>query len=174
MAYGGLGQALALSQRWDEAENALTHAASMARERNTGFTFLPRTLVCLARSHLAKGEIGPARATLAEAIELIDQVAATYQVPRIEAELVQAQLWLRTEGTDARQRIEEILESVASWIEETGARAYAPAVHELRAELAELLGDEAARAGELREAHRLCVEMGAIGHAERLKKELGL
>jgi hypothetical protein len=37
-----------------------------------------------------------------------------------------------------------------------------------------VLGDEAAHQRELREAHRLFVEMGATGHSQRLAKELGL
>jgi adenylate cyclase len=173
MAYGGLGKALALSRRWDEAETALTQAVSMAKERHTGLLFLPRTLVSLARSHLAKGDIGQAGAVLAEATELTEQTGTVYQVPRIEAQLAQAELWLRTEEAEARERIEAALESVASWIEETGARAYAREVHELRAGLAQLLGDDAARDRELREAHHLCLEMGATGHVERLGRELG-
>jgi len=40
--------------------------------------------------------------------------------------------------------------------------------HEISAELAHLRGDEATRERELREAHRLFVEMGATGHAERI------
>jgi hypothetical protein len=111
---------------------------------------------------------------LAEAIELIDQVAPIHQVPRIEAQLLQAEFWLRTEGAEARQQIDKVLESVATWIEETGAGAFAPQLHELRAELARLFGDQAARKRELREAHRLCAEMGATGYAERLARELGL
>jgi len=49
------------------------------------------------------------------------------------------------------------------------ARAYAPLIHVERAELARLLGDEAGYQRELREAHRLFVEMGATGHAERIE-----
>jgi hypothetical protein len=58
-------------------------------------------------------------------------------------------------------------------IEETGGRAHEPHVRIERARLAELCGDAAVRDRELREAHRLFVEMGASGHAERLAKELG-
>ncbi len=42
------------------------------------------------------------------------------------------------------------------------------------AELARLRGDDAARERALRKAHRLYTEMGAIGHADRMAKELGL
>ncbi len=43
-----------------------------------------------------------------------------------------------------------------------------------RAKLTALLGDDAGRERELREAHRLYTEMGAVGHAARVGRELGL
>ncbi len=43
-----------------------------------------------------------------------------------------------------------------------------------RAKLAALLGDDAGRERELREAQRLFTEMGATGHAERVGRALGL
>jgi hypothetical protein len=57
-------------------------------------------------------------------------------------------------------------------VERTEARAYVPLIHVERAELARLLGDEAAYQRELREAHRLFVEMGATGHAEGVSRQL--
>jgi hypothetical protein len=41
-----------------------------------------------------------------------------------------------------------------------------------RAELAQLSGDDAARQGRLREAHRLFVEMGATGRAAEISAQL--
>ncbi len=41
-----------------------------------------------------------------------------------------------------------------------------------RAKLTALLGDDAGRERELREAQRLYTEMGATGHAERVGREL--
>jgi len=57
-------------------------------------------------------------------------------------------------------------------IHETGASAFAPLVHEERARLAHLLGDEPACERGLREAQRLFAEMAATGHAKRLAQEL--
>jgi hypothetical protein len=45
-------------------------------------------------------------------------------------------------------------------------------LHVERAELARLVGDEAARERELREAHRLFTEIGAPIRAEQVAKEL--
>jgi hypothetical protein len=48
------------------------------------------------------------------------------------------------------------------------------AVRLRRAELARLVGDEAARERELREAHRLFTEIGAPIRAAEVAKELGV
>ena len=61
-----------------------------------------------------------------------------------------------------------------SWLEMSGAKSYEPFLNVERAELARLTGDDTARERELREAHRLFIEMGATGHVDRLAKELGL
>jgi hypothetical protein len=59
-----------------------------------------------------------------------------------------------------------------AWLEMSGAKSYEPFVHVERAELARLTGDEAARGRELREAHRLFLEIGAPIRAEQVAKEL--
>jgi hypothetical protein len=52
------------------------------------------------------------------------------------------------------------------------ARSRTPVVHEVAAELARVLGDDATREHELREVHRLSTETGATEHAERTAREL--
>jgi hypothetical protein len=54
----------------------------------------------------------------------------------------------------------------------SGAKSYEPFLHVERAELARLTGDEAARDRELREAHRLFLEIGAPIRAEQVGREL--
>jgi hypothetical protein len=66
------------------------------------------------------------------------------------------------------------LSAMKTSLEATETVSYEPFWREARAELARLRDDDAARERELREAHRLYVEMGATGHAERLAKELGM
>jgi tetratricopeptide (TPR) repeat protein len=170
MAYGTLGRAWVLSQRWGGAEEALSRAVSMATERRTGLPFLPRALTGLARVHLAAGDPEAARAVLDQALELAGELGARSQ--ELDAQLALAQLLLRVQGLAARQQIDAALERAAALIEETGARAHQPGLHEARADLARLRGDGAACQRELREARRLFVEMGATGHVERLAREL--
>jgi hypothetical protein len=52
------------------------------------------------------------------------------------------------------------------------AKSYEPFLHVERAELARLVGDEATRERELREAHRLFTEIGAPIRAAEVAKEL--
>jgi len=55
----------------------------------------------------------------------------------------------------------------------SGAKSYEPFLHVARAELARLTRDETTRERELREAHRLFLEIGAPIRAEQVAKELG-
>jgi hypothetical protein len=50
--------------------------------------------------------------------------------------------------------------------------SYEPFLHVERAELARLSGDQVARERELREAHRLFLEIGAPIRAEQIAKDL--
>jgi hypothetical protein len=68
--------------------------------------------------------------------------------------------------------IQSALSEAQALVEETGGRSREPLIHEERAELARLTGDDATYQRELREAHRLFTEMGATGHAERVGREL--
>jgi hypothetical protein len=90
-----------------------------------------------------------------------------------DALLTRARALLGSEGASYAAEVERTLAEVSALIDETEARCREPIVHEIAAELARLRGDEATRERELREAHRLFVEMGATGHAARLRKELG-
>ena len=54
----------------------------------------------------------------------------------------------------------------------SGAKSYEPFLHVERAELARLKGDDAARRRDLREAHRLFLEIGAPIRAAEVAKEL--
>ena len=76
------------------------------------------------------------------------------------------------DGRRRRKQILSILEGIESAIERTGARSYLPFLHELRARLAHVCGDDATCDRERREAERLWAAMGAHGHIERMTLEL--
>jgi hypothetical protein len=69
--------------------------------------------------------------------------------------------------------IEEILGETETLIVETGATSWRPVIHELRAALANVGGDQVRRAREAHEARRLFVEIGAPIRATEIAKELG-
>ncbi len=58
------------------------------------------------------------------------------------------------------------------FIERTGAKGSQPFVHEVRAQLARVCGDEKTCERERAEAERLWTEMGAHGHIERMDRDL--
>jgi len=78
-------------------------------------------------------------------------------------------------GAEAQGEVEQYLaiaEALASAA--GGPRLWLPQIHEVRSELARVLGDEAGHARALQKAHRLYTATGADGHAARLVQELGL
>jgi hypothetical protein len=79
-----------------------------------------------------------------------------------------------TQGLQAKREIESALAEADAWLEMSGAKSYEPFLHVERAELARLYADEATRQRELREAHRLFLEIGAPIRAAEVAKELGL
>jgi hypothetical protein len=80
---------------------------------------------------------------------------------------------LRETLGQATSEIEAALAEADAWLEMSGAKSYEPLLHVERAELARLTGDEATRRRELREAHRLFLEIGAPIRAEQVARELG-
>ena len=75
-------------------------------------------------------------------------------------------------GVQATREIETALAEAAAWLEMSGAKSYEPFLHVERAELARLTGDDPNRQRELREAHRLFLEIGAPIRAAEVAKEL--
>ena len=91
----------------------------------------------------------------------------------MDALLTRARAILRSEGAAGAAEAQATLAEASELIDETGAHCRNPAVHEVSAEIARLLGDDATRTRELREARRYLVEMGASEHADRLAREIG-
>ncbi len=113
----------------------------------------------------------PARALGAvEAIGVARREGA--ELGEIEACIALARALSNAGDADLKGDIESALESAMSLVDETGAENHRARIHEARAELARVVGDEETRERHLREAHRLFTEMGATGHAERVAREL--
>ncbi len=166
-AHWALGVAHMLAEEWREARVMLEASLDIARQTGAGLFSRGPVLALLAETYLSLGEESLARKAAEEAVTVSSLRSG-------EPLLAKARVLLRTDGGKSGDAIEAVLTEAMRLVEETGMRAYEPFIHEERAALARLLGDEATRERELREAHRLFTEMGATGHAARLAKELGL
>jgi hypothetical protein len=105
-----------------------------------------------------------------QAIDICRRTPRPFEEAR--AHCARALVLLRSAGSKARREIEEALERAECLVQETGGRTLAPQGHEAHAELARALDDQGEWQGELREAHRLLVGIGATGHASRIASEL--
>jgi adenylate cyclase len=124
----------------------------------------------LAEGWLQAGDPAAAKAAAEEAIALCQRSdRGNYEAM---AHGVLARALLRSDGAEAREAVEAALSQAAALIERTGAKLLSPALSEWRAELAEVLGDAAAREALLREAQKGYEQVGAPGHATRLAEAL--
>jgi adenylate cyclase len=161
-----LGIALVANHEWGGAEEAERRALALARASGVGFGVTAWALCFLAEAKLGQGH---PRAALELADEaLADARQSGGRLFEMDAMLTRARALLGSDGASCAAEVERTLAEVSALIDETEARCRSPIVHEISAELARVRGDEATRDRELREAHRLFVEMGATGHAERI------
>jgi tetratricopeptide (TPR) repeat protein len=171
-AYQFLGVALVETEQWSEAAAALEQALLIARETRTGLAVEATILTTLAGAYFGLGQNRRACAAADESLAVACRGGS--KLWECLAHLARARVHLWIEGAAASANIQTALNEAQRLVEETGGRSQQPFIHEERANLARLTGDDATCQRELREAHRLFTEMGATGHAERLAKELGL
>jgi len=161
-----LGRAHLWNEQWPDAAATLEQTLSEMRARKAMLHVEAIVLADLAQALVALGDCGRARV-------LADEAVSTAQARRIFSEvpalLARAYVLRLSDGAQAAAAIEADLRQAMAVVERTDARVYTPPIHVERAELARLLGDETTYQRELREAHRLFVEMGATGHAERIE-----
>jgi hypothetical protein len=169
-AFAILGRAHLLARDWRQAVEAMTGALAIMRERRVVFYLEGWVLQALAEASLGAGDPVGARETADLALARLRQHHP--RILEIAALLAWARVRRAPEGADGAAGIEAALRDAMALVEATGARAHAPCIHVERAALAHLVGDETTRQRELREAHRLFVEMGAPVLAEQVVREL--
>jgi adenylate cyclase len=157
---------------FESAVSCAEQALEASQETGTGVLDQPEMLAVLAASRMALGKLGEGRELLERAIALADD--RQHAVLRAITRRYRLQALLAVEGAAAVEEVERALTELEPWIEERGWGGLRPFACLGRAELAYRRGDETTRERELREAHRLYLEMGATGHAERLARELEL
>jgi adenylate cyclase len=166
LVLGEHGWGIASSLAGDVREAAAAHARALEQIRASN------TVRALESEVL--GKLAHALARLGDPLAREESLAAVH-LPGSRPEsawLDRARVLRILDGLATRREIEDALHEAESLVRERGRRVSLPFVHEERAELALLLGDEATRARELAEARRLFLEMGAPLQAERIGTRL--
>jgi class 3 adenylate cyclase/tetratricopeptide (TPR) repeat protein len=171
-AYGELGLAYHNAGAHAEAVTSLERAREIAQESHAGFEFEPYVAAALAEAYAYSGEPDHALRTAEEAVAGASQRAALAFQPL--AQLALARVLLRTRGLASRSAIEAALDEVSRLTRQMNFKVFDPFICLERAKLARLTSDEATSQRELREAHRLFLEIGAPLRAAEVAKELGL
>ena len=124
-------------------------------------------LAFLADAYLGLGDLERARATADEAVAMAIDRGVKYQ--ECQAQYALARVLLQTQGTEAREQIQAILDRGFALVKETGAAIMEPFLRMELAELARVTGDTDTRDRELREAQCLFTEMGAPIRAQQVE-----
>jgi hypothetical protein len=156
-----------------DLHTARTHLESgLESLRTMRHTFQPWIMAQLAEVYLQLGDLERAGALAEEAVGVARGAGTT--VVEQSSLLSLARVLLRREVAEAWVTAATAIEQGLALADQTGLVVLVPQFLVERAELARLRGDESERLDHLREAHRLFVEMGATGHAERVARELRL
>jgi tetratricopeptide (TPR) repeat protein len=166
LVLGEHGWGIASSLAGDVREAAAAHARALEQIRasNTVRAMEPEVLGKLAHAHARLGDPLAREESLA-AVRLPSSRPGSAWLDR-------ARVLRILDGLAARREIEDALHQAERLARERGRRVSLPFVHEERAELALLLGDQATHVRELGEAQRLFLEMGAPLQAERIGARL--
>jgi hypothetical protein len=160
-----------LNRAWHDALEALEQALAIGREgRLQGWE--GHALARIAAAHLGLGDRAKALAIADQSIAVSRRRGTRFW--EFSSLLTRIRALREIRGVDAVREIETAFTEADAWLEMSGAKSYEPFLHVERAELARLIGDEATRQGELREAHRLFTEIGAPIRAAEVAKELGV
>ena len=156
----------------DEAAKSLGLVIGSIRDSGTSGMFEADAVAVLACAELAQGDADRAHETATVALEMARRRGMRLAECRALFALAASLQTLR--GAAAHAEVESILDEAAALVRNTGARAREPLIRLARAELARVIGDDVSRRSELREAHRLFLEIGAPIRAAEVAKELGL
>jgi hypothetical protein len=143
---------------------------TIAHASRSGLDHEALMLAILAEAELGAGEAERARRTAIEAIETAERRSTLLQ--ELFARLALAKVLLAAGDASEAEAIASQLERALALVERTGARTLKPFIAIGLARLARLRGDEMKRQRELREAHRLFLEIGAPIRADQIAQEL--
>jgi class 3 adenylate cyclase/tetratricopeptide (TPR) repeat protein len=164
-----LGVAHRLDGAWNESLAMLKEALRMATSGNNRM-FEAWVRAELVKALLGRSELDRAGQEAHTAVTVARTQHCRYDEVRANVALAHTQL-PRADAA-AQARVEQALVRAQELIDETGARAYQPEVHECRAYLARLRGDVPTARREREEARRFYAKMGATAQVERLAREI--
>ncbi len=165
-----VGQAESMQGHWQEAIEVLERCRKTSREHRTAVEGEAWRLALIAESRLGLGEIAQASEAAQDGVKIAR--AQGHAEGELRGRLARARVLVGSDDAPETREVQGELDRALGVVQRTGARAYEPHVHAIRAELAARLGDEEGRLRELQEAHRQFVEIGASGYAKRLAEEL--
>ncbi|MFT5443534.1 MAG: tetratricopeptide (TPR) repeat protein, partial [Myxococcota bacterium] len=163
-----LGTAHRLQDDWDESVEVLEEAVkAVTGGSNRMVEGWVRSE--LSKSLLARGDFGRAKQEAQTAVTVARTQNSRCDEVRAIVALVNTQLQ-RADATGLAQ-VDQELARAQALLDETGARFYQPLVHECRARLAQLRGDQPAASRELEQARRLYDAMAAPLQLARLAND---
>jgi tetratricopeptide (TPR) repeat protein len=162
------GVATSHAQRgeWARAIEVVDEALAIARQRRIALVNVSLLLSIRARAQTGQRDFAGARSSAEEAIAVALRCGAQFYEAQARHQLARAILAARSPGDETVVRGE--LDRALSIVQALGIRAYAPHLYLERADLARALDDEVGYESELREAHRLFLDVGAHGRAEEV------
>ncbi len=163
-----LGVMHRLNGNWDEAIEALETALHQAKT-GANREFEAWSGAELALAFFARGNLDLAEDAAQTAMDVARVQNA--RCDEVRSRLALARIQIRRGDEAALQSAKNVLARAQALIDETGTAAYQPDVHECRARLASLLGNEAEAQREIECARRLYVEMDAPSRLEGLDAE---
>jgi ATP/maltotriose-dependent transcriptional regulator MalT len=166
----GLASVQLFQGDFENAIASLERALALSHERHAATELEPVILAMLARAHVGAGDVPRAAALADEAMAKAGAGGSRWG--QVQALGVRAHVLLAAGDVAQGEHIEALVDRMTELAEDSGMRHYLPQAVELRARLAGLCGDPAARERHLRVAHRLYTEIGATGHSARLANEL--
>ncbi len=159
-----------LNARWQPCAEAAREALAIAAASSVGNWIAPPLLAQLAEAELGLGEIEAARRTADEAVARMRKHETRGRETR--ALLARARVLLATEGVSGVTRIRRDLDDALALCDRNGTPAWEPLIREEAARLHALCGESHRAAQEKRAALELYTNLGATGHAARLRGEL--